>query len=123
MLNEETLKKYQTELEEGAKEQTDSEMRLQKRLLEVESLRYDIAILEQEKLQLSSQVYDIDSELLAEQKKRFAVEQEIDKFTRKGKQPPRTTGQRNYNAKPIRENEFTDGRNQGKGIVIPQDDP
>lgn len=41
-------------------------MRLQKRMVEVESLRYDIAILEQEKLQLSQQVYDIESELLEE---------------------------------------------------------
>jgi hypothetical protein len=50
--------------------------------------------LEREKLNLQEQVYHADRELISEQKKKFETEQEIERYTRKGKQPQRNSGQR-----------------------------
>lgn len=54
-------------------------------MVEVESLRQEIALLEQERLIGQDQVYQMESQLLDEQKKKFETEQEIEKYTRKGK--------------------------------------
>ena len=43
--------------------------------------------MEQERLVSQDQIYAIDNELHEEQKKSFAIEMEIEKFSRKGKQP------------------------------------
>ena len=48
--------------------------------------------MEREKLNLQEQVYHADRELISEQKKKFETEQEIERYTRKGKQPQRNSG-------------------------------
>lgn len=64
---------------------------------EINSLRYDIEDMDRERHKLRSLVIDLDEQLVAESKKRFELEQEIDKLTRssKGKQPSKSPSQNN----------------------------
>lgn len=65
---------------------------MQRRKEEIHSLRYDIEEMERERHKLRSLVIDLDQQLVEESKKRFELEQEIDKLSRKnkGKQPSKS---------------------------------
>ena len=47
---------------------------------------------------MQDQVYAKDHEMIQETKRKFETEQEIEKYTRKGKQPQRNSGQRKNGA-------------------------
>ena len=75
--------------------------------------------LEQERLATQDKCYQLDNELHEEQKKRFALDLEIEKFSRKGKQPSGKQAQRQQ-PNHYQKDEFESTKKAE--IVIPKDD-
>ena len=79
-------------------EKWETEQKYKKKLAEAEELRIQIEELERERISMQDQVYAKDHEMIQETKRKFETEQEIEKYTRKGKQPQRNSGQRKNGA-------------------------
>lgn len=93
---------------------------------EIDLLRLEIQELEKDKLFDQQMLSQIDSELRDETVRNFSINQEVDRYIRKGKQPAKNqTGQRNTaNHKNHRHDDYSTKNNRASEnlVLIPQDD-
>lgn len=101
------------------------ESQLLKKIEEADILRHEIADLETQRIVFSNESKRVEAEIMQEKSHQFAMDLEIEKFSRKqGKQPKRRVPP-DDSKKPVMDDEYSDARQLKKnyqGIEIPLDD-
>lgn len=83
--------------------------------------------MEQERLVEQDMIYQLDNDIIEEQRKKFNLEMELEKYVRqKGKQPKRASVQRQTQVQKPQRDEYEDTRKSTpvitRKIVVPLDD-